>query len=67
MAVSRLCYCHALYVRLLLKSVQILQLVQNAAAGIFTGVGCRDYMNLDLAHLHWLLILLLGTIQRDCF
>lgn len=38
----RLFYCNVLYMRLPLKSVQKLYLLQNIAAGMLSGLGHRD-------------------------
>ncbi|KAF7237751.1 Insulin-like growth factor 2 mRNA-binding protein 3, partial [Varanus komodoensis] len=51
---SRLDFCNALYVELLLKTVRILQLVQNRAARLLTGTGRYVHMTPVLRQLHWL-------------
>ncbi|KAF7249630.1 putative RNA-directed DNA polymerase from transposon BS [Varanus komodoensis] len=51
---SRLDFCDALYVGLPLKTVQILQLVQNRAARLLTGTGRYVHMTPVLRQLHWL-------------
>lgn len=51
---SRLGYCNALCVKLPLKSVWKLPLVQNAAISLLTGVGCGDHILPVLAPENWL-------------
>ncbi|KAF7239230.1 RNA-directed DNA polymerase from mobile element jockey [Varanus komodoensis] len=51
---SQLDFCNALYVGLPLKTVRILQLVQNRAARLLTGTGHYGHMTPVLRQLHWL-------------
>ncbi|KAF7236074.1 Vomeronasal type-2 receptor 26 [Varanus komodoensis] len=51
---SRLDFCNALYVGLPLKTVRILQLVQNRAARLLMGTGHYVHMTPVLSQLHWL-------------
>ncbi|KAF7237674.1 Structural maintenance of chromosomes protein 1B [Varanus komodoensis] len=51
---SRLDFCNALYVGLPLKTVRTLQLVQNRAARLLTGMGRYAHMTPVLCQLHWL-------------
>ncbi|KAF7240163.1 Ophiophagus venom factor, partial [Varanus komodoensis] len=54
LVISRLDYCNTLYVGLPLKTVWILQLVQNRAARLLTGTGHYSHITLVLYQLHWL-------------
>ena len=47
-------YCNAFYLGLTLKSIEQLQLVQNAAARLLTGAGYREPINPLLQQLYWL-------------
>ncbi|KAF7237899.1 Proteasomal ATPase-associated factor 1 [Varanus komodoensis] len=51
---SRLDFCNALYVGLPLKTVRILQMVQNRAARLLTGTGHYSHITPVLFQLHWL-------------
>ncbi|KAF7247744.1 Reverse transcriptase-like protein [Varanus komodoensis] len=51
---SQLDFCNALYMGLPLKTVQILQLVQNRAARLLTGTGRYVHMTPVLHQFHWL-------------
>ncbi|KAF7237627.1 cGMP-inhibited 3',5'-cyclic phosphodiesterase A [Varanus komodoensis] len=51
---SCLDFCDTLYVGLPLKTVRILQLVQNRAAGLLMGTGRYVHMTPVLRQLHWL-------------
>ncbi|KAF7239029.1 hypothetical protein EYD10_14250 [Varanus komodoensis] len=51
---SRLDFCNAVYVGLPLKTVRILQLVQNRAARLLPGTGRYVHMTPVLRQLHWL-------------
>ena len=50
----RLDYCNALYFGVNQSSIARLQLVQNAAARLLTGVRKREHITPILASLHWL-------------
>uniref|UniRef100_A0ABM5FTP4 Reverse transcriptase domain-containing protein n=1 Tax=Pogona vitticeps TaxID=103695 RepID=A0ABM5FTP4_9SAUR len=54
LVISRLDYCNALYVGLPLKVMRKLQVVQNAAARLLTGVRKCQHISPTLAMLHWL-------------
>ena len=54
LVISRLDYCNALYVGLPLKLMRKLQVVQNAAARLLTGVRKYQRISPTLARLHWL-------------
>ena len=56
LVISRLDFCNALYVGLLLCLVQKLQLVQNMAARLVTGTPRGDHITPVLKSLHWLAI-----------
>lgn len=51
---SRLDYCNSLYLGLQHSSLHRLQLVQNAAARLLTGVRMYEHITPVLANLHWL-------------
>ncbi|KAF7253873.1 putative RNA-directed DNA polymerase from transposon BS [Varanus komodoensis] len=51
---SQLDFCNALYVGLPLKTVRILQLVQNRAARLLMGTGRCSHITPVLRQLHWL-------------
>ena len=51
---SRLDYCNSLYFGVSQSSLARLQLVQNAAARLLTGVRKREHITPILASLHWL-------------
>ncbi|KAF7239784.1 Solute carrier family 2, facilitated glucose transporter member 11 [Varanus komodoensis] len=51
---SQLDFCNALYVGLPLKTVRILQMVQNRAARLLTGTGRYSPITPVLHQLHWL-------------
>ncbi len=53
---SRLDYCNALYSGISQRNLQRLQLIQNAAAWLLTGIKKRDHISPILAALHWLLV-----------
>lgn len=59
----RLDYCNTHYVGLPFKSIWKFQLVQNAAAGLLTELGCTDQITLILAHLHWLLFVFQAQLK----
>ena len=52
--ISRLDHCNALYVGLPLRLMQKLQMVQNAAARLLSGVRKHQHISPTLAALHWL-------------
>ncbi|KAF7248501.1 RNA-directed DNA polymerase from mobile element jockey, partial [Varanus komodoensis] len=52
--ISQLDFCNALYVGLPLKTVRILQLMQNRAARLLTGTGHYFHITPVLYQLHWL-------------
>ena len=54
LVISRLDYCNALYVGLPLKLMRKLQVVQNAAARLLTGVRKYQHISPTLAMLHCL-------------
>ena len=54
LVISRLDHCNALYVGLPLRLMQKLQMVQNAAARLLSGVIKHQHISLTLAELHWL-------------
>ncbi|KAF7235274.1 hypothetical protein EYD10_17889 [Varanus komodoensis] len=51
---SRLDFCNVLYMGLPLKTVWILQMVQNRAARFLTRTGCYFHITLVLYQFHWL-------------
>ncbi|KAF7248857.1 Phosphatase and actin regulator 3, partial [Varanus komodoensis] len=51
---SRLDFCNTLYMGLPLKTVRILQMVQNRAARLLTGTGHYSHITPVLYQLHWL-------------
>ena len=53
---SHLDYCNARYIEVLLKTVQKLQLVQNAAFRLLTKANYRQHAMLLLQPLNWLLV-----------
>ena len=64
---SKLDYYNAFYVGLPFKTIQKLQLVQNAVARVITGTRSSEHVRPSLAHLHWLPILLPSLIQGAGF
>ena len=52
--ISRLDHCNTLYVGLPLRLMRKLQVVQNAAARLLTGVRKHQHISPTLAMLHWL-------------
>ena len=54
LVISGLDYCNALYVGLPLRLLQKLQVVQNAAARLLSGVKKYQHISPTLAALHWL-------------
>ena len=52
--ISRLDHCNALYVGLPLRSMRKLQMVQNAAARLLSGMRKHQHISPTLAALHWL-------------
>ena len=54
LVISRLDHCNALYVGLPLRLMQKLQMVQNAAASLLSGVRKHQHISPTLAALHWL-------------
>ena len=54
LVISRLDHCNALYVGLPLRLMRKLQVVQNAAARLLTGVKKHQHISPVLAMLHWL-------------
>lgn len=51
---TRLDYCNALYVGISQSLISRLQLVQNAAARLLTGIKKREHITPVLKRLHWL-------------
>ncbi len=51
---SRLDYCNSLYVGICQRHLSRLQIVQNAAARLLTGMKKRDHITPVLSSLHWL-------------
>ncbi len=51
---SRLDYCNSLYFRIRQTAISRLQLVQNAAARLLSGVKKREHITPILRSLHWL-------------
>ena len=54
LVISRLDHCNALYVGLPLRLMRKLQVVQNAAARLLSGVRKYHHISPTLAALHWL-------------
>ena len=54
LVISRVDHCNALYVGLPLRLTRKLQMVQNAAARLLSGVRKHQHISPTLAALHWL-------------